>query len=103
MRTAKPRVVIRHIFVLSFLIILGLAASGYWFWTKAESATTTEGLPALRGDEAITHLKELGLYSLLGEALNTARYNAKALPPGFGRSRINSRPMTAALTGRRSQ
>jgi hypothetical protein len=82
MRTSKSRVIIRHIFVLSFLILLGLAASGYWRWAKAASATTNEGPPSLRGEEAINHLKERGLYASLGEAVKAARSNALALPPG---------------------
>ena len=81
MRTAKSRAIIRHISVLSLLILLALAAPRCWHWTKAESATTTEGLPSLRGEEAITHLKERGLYASLGEAVKAARYNAQPLPP----------------------
>lgn len=81
MRTAKSRAIIRHISVLSLLILLALAAPRCWHWTKAESATTTEGLPSLRGEEAITHLKEQGLYASLGEAVKAARYNAQPLPP----------------------
>ncbi len=81
MRTAKPRLVIRHIFVLSLLIFIALAASGYRHWTKAESATTNEGLPTRRGEGAITHLKEQGLYASLGEAVKAARYSAQPLPP----------------------
>ncbi|MGH9753669.1 MAG: putative Ig domain-containing protein [Blastocatellia bacterium] len=81
MRTAKSRVIIRHIFALSTLFLLGLAASGYWYWTKAESATTTDGLPTLRGEAALTRLKERGLYASLGEAVKAARYNAQPLPP----------------------
>ncbi len=80
MRTAKSRAIIRHISVLSLLILLALAAPRCWHWTKAESATTTEGLPSLRGEEAITHLKERGLYASLGEAVKAARYNAQLLP-----------------------
>ena len=82
MRTAKSRVIIRHIMVLSLLIFLALAAPRCWKGTKAESATTTAGLPTLRGEAALTHLKERGLYSSLGEAIKAARYNAQALPPG---------------------
>src|SRR5215470_5922056 len=77
MRTSKSRVIIPHIFVLSLLMLLDLAASGYWRW-KAVSATT----PSLRGEEAITHMKERGLYASLGEAVKAARSNAQALPPG---------------------
>ncbi len=81
MRTAKSRVIIRHIIVLSLLIFLALATPRCWQGTKAESATTTAGLPTLRGDAAVTHLKERGLYSSLGEAIKAARYSAQPLPP----------------------
>src|SRR5215475_16053425 len=81
MRTSRSRVIIRHIFVLSLLILLGLAASG-WRWAKAAPATTHEGLPSLRGQEAITHMKERGLYASLAEAVKAARANAQALPAG---------------------
>src|SRR5215475_8338985 len=82
MRTSKSRVIIHHIFVLSLLILLGLAASGYWRWAKAAPATTHEGLPSLRGQEAITHMKERGLYASLAEAVKAARANVQALPAG---------------------
>src|SRR5215475_10782706 len=81
MRTSRSRVIIRHIFVLSLLILLGLAASGYRR-AKEVGATTNEGLPSLRGEEAITHMKERGLYASLGEAVKAARANALALPTG---------------------
>jgi hypothetical protein len=70
----------RHIFVLSLLIFFALAAPGCWQGAKAESAKTTEGLPTLRGEAALTHLKEQGLYSSLGEAVKAARYNVQPLP-----------------------
>jgi len=82
MRPSKSRVIIRHIIVLSLLILLGLVASGYWRRAKAVNATTNEGLPSLRGEEVITHMKERGLYASLGEAVKAARANAQALPTG---------------------
>ena len=83
MRTAKSRVIIGHIMVLSLLIFLALAAPRCWHGTKAESATTTAGLPALRGEAALTHLKEQGLYASLSEAAKAARHSAQLLPPGI--------------------
>ena len=80
MRTANSRVIIRHFIVLPLLIFLALAAPRCWQGTKAESSKTTEGLPTLRGEEALTHLKEQGLYSSLGEAVKAARYNLQPLP-----------------------
>jgi hypothetical protein len=59
MQRAKSRAIICHIFVLSLLAVLGLAAPVYWRGTKAESAATTESLPSLRGEAAITHMKLL--------------------------------------------
>jgi FG-GAP repeat/Putative Ig domain len=95
MRTAKSRVIIRHFIVLPLLIFLALATPRCWRGTKAESATTTEGLPTLRGEEAITHLKERGLYASLGEAINAARYNAQALPPGVNPLQTSSTRLEA--------
>jgi FG-GAP repeat len=79
MQTAKSCAIIRHIFVLSLLIFLGLAAPVYWQGTKADSATTTEGLPSLRGEEAITHLKGRGHYSSLRGAVKASRNSAAPL------------------------
>jgi hypothetical protein len=81
MRTAKYRVIIRHIFVLSLLIFPALSAPRCRQRTKAESATTAAGMPTLRGEAALTHLKERGLYTSLGEAVKAARHNAQPLPP----------------------
>lgn len=79
MRTAKSRVIIRHFIVLSLLIFLGLAAPRCRQGTKAESATTNEGLPTLRGEAALTYLKNEGSYASLREAVNAA--GASANPP----------------------
>lgn len=54
MPTVKSRVIIRHLIVFSLLIFLALAAPRCWQGTRAESATTTKGLPSLRGEEALT-------------------------------------------------
>ena len=43
---------------------------------------TTASLPTLTGEEAVTHLKQQGLYSSLGDAVRAARYGARALPSG---------------------
>jgi FG-GAP repeat protein/putative Ig domain-containing protein len=81
MRTAKSRVIIRRIIVLSLLLFLGLATPHNLQWTNAESDATNDGLPTLRGEAALIHLKERGLYASLGEAVKAARYNAQPLPP----------------------
>ena len=96
MRTAKPRVIIRHIFILSLLISLCLTASGYWRWLKAESATTTKGLPSLRGEAAITQLKERGIYSSLREAVKASRQSAAPLTSGIYPLLTQSIRLTAA-------
>ena len=95
MRTAKSRVIIRHIIVLSLLIFLALAAPRYWHGTKAESATTTAGLPTLRGEAALTHLKEQGLYASLGEAAKAARHSAQLLPPDIAPLLAQTAQLTA--------
>jgi FG-GAP repeat protein/putative Ig domain-containing protein len=81
MPTTKSRVIIRRIIVLSFLLFLGLATPHDLQWTQAKSDATNDGLPTLRGEAALTRLKERGLYSSLGEAVKAARYNAQPLPP----------------------
>jgi hypothetical protein len=95
MQTAKSRGIIRHIMVLSLLTFLALAAPHYWQRTKAESAATTAGLPALRGEAALTHLKERGLYSSLGEAVNAARHSAQPLPQAIAPLLAQSAQLTA--------
>lgn len=82
MRTAKSRVIISRIIILSLLLFLGLATPHNLQWTKAESDATNDGLHTLRGEAALTQLKERGLYASLGEAVKAARYNAPPLPPG---------------------
>src|SRR5215470_4422813 len=81
MRTSKSRVILRHNIVLSLLIFFGLAASGYRQWLKAESATTTAGRPTLRGEAALTYLKNEGSYMSLRDAVNAARNSANPPAP----------------------
>src|SRR5262245_40741816 len=54
--------------VLSLLLSLGLLR----LWLPA--STTGGPLPALRGEAALNHLKEQGLYGSLQEAATAARY-----------------------------
>ena len=63
MPTTKSRVIIRRIIVLSLLLFLGLATPHNLQWTKAESDATNDGLSTLRGEAALSHLKERGLYA----------------------------------------
>src|SRR5688500_7486399 len=80
MYAAKSRGITRHILILSLLTFLGMTAAIYRPWTKADAAPTNPGLPTLRGEAALTHLKEQRLYSSLAEAVNAARYNVQPLP-----------------------
>jgi hypothetical protein len=82
MPTTKSRVIIRRIIGLSLLLFLGLATPHNLQWTKAESDATNDGLSTLRGEAALTYLKERGLYASLGEAVKAARYNSQPLPSG---------------------
>jgi FG-GAP repeat protein len=80
MYAAKSRGIARHIIVLSLLTFLGMTAAIYRPWRKADGAKTNPGMPTLRGEAALTHLKEQRLYSSLGEAVKAARYNVQPLP-----------------------
>ncbi|MGH9840655.1 MAG: FG-GAP repeat protein, partial [Blastocatellia bacterium] len=74
---------IRRILVLSLLTLAGLAATFYW--QEVKSATTTAALPTLptlRGEAALDHLKQQGIYASLSEAVTAARYSAQPLPSG---------------------
>ena len=48
----------------------------------SDGAAPTASLPALRGEAALTHLKQHGLYASLGEAVEVARYGAQPAPSG---------------------
>jgi hypothetical protein len=59
--------------LLTFLNVLETHPS------KASEGTASNSL-TLRGEAALTHLKEQGLYSSLGQAVKEARYSAQPLP-----------------------
>ncbi len=81
MRTAKYRVLIRRLIIVSLLTFPALATSLFWQWTKADGATTFIDLPAHRGEVALSHLKNEGSYASLRAAVNAARSGANPPAP----------------------
>src|SRR6185295_11060636 len=69
--------------VLSLLALQTFRATPYLYPKKASGRMTTASQQvSLRGEAALTHLKEQGLYSSLGQAVKAARYDAQPLPSG---------------------
>lgn len=95
MQTAKPCVIIRHIIIFSLLTLLGLASPFYWQRARAHRATAITSLPTFRDEEALTHLKERGLYTSLGEAVKAASYTAMPVQAGAASLLTQSAQLTA--------
>jgi hypothetical protein len=75
---------------LAHLCFRNLIGTGFQHRSDASAVMTPILIPsALRGDAAITHLKEQGLYSSLGEAVTGARYSAHPLRSGKAFEVIN--------------
>jgi FG-GAP repeat len=65
------------------LLIFTWAPTLYLQRTEPSEGITSASSPlTLRGDAALTHLKEQGLYSSLNEAVKAARFSAQPLPSG---------------------
>ncbi len=65
--------------ITRFLIIVAMALIGCYIgltpgWTAGSAGNATPPLPSLRGEEAIGHLKQTGLYHELSAAVIAARY-----------------------------
>ncbi len=71
---------VRGIILLTLLIAFGLAPLALRDVQATGKANTIAGLPALRGEAALTHLKERGLYASLNEAVRAANSSAALLP-----------------------
>ena len=69
MRTAKSRAIIRHISVLSLLILLSAGGAALLALDESGERDNSKACPRSEAEEAITHLKERGLYASLGEAV----------------------------------
>ncbi|HEY7546424.1 MAG TPA: hypothetical protein VID27_16160, partial [Blastocatellia bacterium] len=70
-----------HLRILIAAAIASLAAFlVFWFGLRS-SGKEPEKLPSLRGEAAIEHLKEKGIYSSLAEAMQAARYKVYPTPP----------------------
>src|SRR5262245_24595290 len=73
--------------LLRIASVLILAGCALWLGLRvpvnhARTVTPANPLPDLRGQEAVEHLKQEGLYDTLAEALAAARYNADLMPSG---------------------
>src|SRR6185436_6297227 len=75
-----PLILFAGLPVLSLLTFLNVLKTPYSHSTKAAEGTTASNPLTLSGEAALTHLKEQGLYSSLGQAVKEARYSAQPLP-----------------------